>query len=716
MGFITQVKLINNSQNHKKIIIDNNTENEYILEGFFPLREGDIIHGFVDKESLQFIRPPLIQISTNKSSILTMMSSFRIKGVQPKTWENIYNRINNLSNDNPVEVVNTLSKWAHQYSQYQNLDMAIPASLKPILSDKQWKIFLDRFNSQYAMRSLYLLGLSKQDIMKSKNDYVGLYNRCLKNPWSSPCIPLDKCELIDQRLNRNTTEEQRICGKILRSIYQRTWEGMNTYQVYSDYKKMFPEIIKFKDILIRDYQIEIEDNERLYYAPIYYMEVYVADFITNLILENSPPLIEPVYELETLTEEQKEAINIALNTNFSFYTGGPGVGKSTIIKEIVRNNDLIGVHYVLCSFTGKAVARMKEITGKPAYTMDMLMAKDIMDEVDHIIIDEISMTSLELLYRFFNRLSKRKDNLPKITLVGDQNQLSPIGFGYPFREIMKLNEIPRVFLTKNYRLDTDDPEEHGVMLACQSIMDAPPCRLKSCEGFSIAYGDEKTVIDIFKHFKENGFNQNDIVCITPYNKCVNSINPIVSELFHPESEKTDPKETLKGVCWRVGDKIIVNTNIYSIGIYNGEEGEIIRIDELNVYISFLKGKKRAGFRYKKINEYGEEVEDEDEIQDKNFDGEEQELTTTMISHGYAFSIHRSQGSQFPYVICYYPMIQGKGNFICKELIFTQFSRCESGAYLVIPKGGLRGLEIAAGKSTKDARLDFLAERIKKNMI
>ena len=410
-GFVVDVVILHGNQNHKKLIIEctapDSSKRICTLEGFYPIHTGDIITGFIDKKSYAFIRPPLVVISTNKASILDTLNSFHIKGVTPKVWENIYNRVNNLCNDNPPEVVNMFGRWSHLYFQYQTIELAIPVNIRTLITESAWKTFLSKWNTQYAMRSLYLLGLSKKEIMNSKLDYMVLYKQCLTNPWSVPCLSLEKCDMIDQRLNRTPTTEQRICGKILRQIYDRTWNNIHSYQILSDYIKMFPEIPKYQKILEKDYQMKIEEN-RIYYRPIYDMEVFVADYIVKLMNAKSPPLIDPIYEMTTLTDEQKEAIELALNTNISFYTGGPGVGKSTIIKEIVRNNDLNDVHYVLCSFTGKAVARIKEITNKPAFTIDMLMSKGLINEVDHIIIDEISMTALELMYRLFYRLSTEK--------------------------------------------------------------------------------------------------------------------------------------------------------------------------------------------------------------------------------------------------------------------------------------------------------------------
>ena len=354
---------------------------------------------------------------------------------------------------------------------------------------------------------------------------------------------------------------------------------------------MFPRLMTFKDVLVAEYQIVFDQN-KVYYKYIYDKEVFVAEFLVRIILQPFPPVIDPIYEMATLTDEQKQAIYLALNNNISFYQGPAGCGKSSIIKEIVRNNDMNDIEYALTSFTGKATSRIKELTTKPAFTLDYLMSKETLNTVDHIIIDEFSMTSLDLIYRLFEKLSHRQ-NLPKITMVGDDNQLCPISYGFPFREIIKIPRIDRVMLTKNHRLDTDNPDEHGVMLACKEILEGPPTRFHSCETFTITHGDQATVAALFQQFKDTGYTQDDVACITPYRDAVKSINIIASEIFHPDAQKTDPSNTIKKVVWRVGDKIVVNVNLYNIMIMNGEVGVITKINHDHVFVAFNGGKKVA---------------------------------------------------------------------------------------------------------------------------
>ncbi len=725
VGVITNV--VPKNRNEKKITIQcdfpDNRKLVISLSGFYPLRETDVISGYINTTSNTFISQPAIQISTTEASIINMLSSFRIKGVRPSVWNEIYGLMSNMCNNNKEEIVNTFTKWAYE-ATHGSIKSIIPSKIYAKLKDNDppingkddatWKRFLSLWNASYSMRSLYLLGLSKSEILNFGEAPDVLYTRCLTNPFAVPCVSLEKCEVIMLRLNHEVTETHRFCGKILRNIYDRTVKGVHNFLLLSHCRHLFPTIENYKDELTKDYFI-IFDNGKVYYEMIHKKEVAVAAFLVRLLLQSDPPEITPVYEMDTLTDEQKEAIVLALNSNLSFYTGGAGSGKSTIIREIVRNNDVNDVCYVLSSFTGKAVARIKELTRKPAFTLDYLMTKEILATIDHLIIDEISMTSLDLMYRLCSKLSLRS-TLPKITMVGDQNQLPPIGYGYPFREIIKIPRIGRVILTKNHRLDTDNPDEHGVMIACQEILNnGPSCQLNSCATFTITYGDEATVATLFQQFKDSDYTEDDVVCISPYKDAVKSLNVVASEIFHPtnESSHTDPSVTIRRQCWKEGDKIIVNVNLYNIDVMNGETGVIIKIDEMFVYILFTNG-VRAQFRY--VATQAEiDAFDEDKEEFNNNNDEEKttdtEMNTAMISQAYALTVHKSQGSEFDYGILYYPYVQVKGMFLTKELVYTQISRCKIAGFLIIPPGTLHDLELCCNKSARDMRHDALAERV-----
>lgn len=714
-GFIIDVKTIGPMKNNEKQIHVQTTgtppESLILhLRGFYPTRVGDIITGVIDTDLMTFSQAPHITLSSNKQSILNCIANFRMKGVPVHTWEHIYQTLFKEVGGQQ-EVVNTLTNWAYTFQETRSINASIPVHFRKRLTESNWKKFLTMWFNQYALRNLYLLGLTKKEIFGSKIQPDQLHEQCLKNPWAVPCIPLEKCELIDSRLGRKPTDVQRKCGKVLRHVFSRTALDIHTYASYDDLIKLFPWVgeEKWQKKLDEEYALVFKDTEscgRVYYRPIFCMELYVAERLYEMLTRPMPPVIEPIWPDDiSLTDEQKLAVETALNTNICIITGRGGTGKTLISKVCVMNDELHHVDYILTSFTGKAVARIKEVVKKPAWTLDQFMTLGD-EDFTRVYIDETSMVTLELLYRFMKRFENVKFRL---CLIGDIFQLPPIGFGYVLRELMKVKQIPQVHLTLNHRILDDDVENHGVMRACQSVLDAPhpPCDLEECETFSITYGDEDTVVELFEFLKENGLTQDDVICITPYKDCVKRLNPKVSAVFHPDAVMVDPETTIGHTPWRVGDSVMMLANCYEIEVFNGEIGTVTNMDETHLYVKF--GIKEVAFVHKR--EEGEEDEEGDfdwDDMEAEVDGKEKRLSVKVLSQAYAITVHKAQGSEWKYVICYFPFIATKSLFICKELVYTMFSRAQTAVYLILPTDRKSLLERQVAKSSKETRLDYVA--------
>ncbi|EQD27309.1 ATP-dependent RecD/TraA family DNA helicase, partial [mine drainage metagenome] len=140
---------------------------------------------------------------------------------------------------------------------------------------------------------------------------------------------------------------------------------------------------------------------------------------------------------ETTTSEQTKAIQGAMDHKICIITGGAGVGKTTVISEIVKNLNIRGLRYRLLSFTGKAVSRLKEVTGSNKCSTIHRFLNKSRAETDVIIIDEASMVTDALMHQLFDTC-----RINRIVLVGDPNQLEPIGWGKFFKELVKSETIP----------------------------------------------------------------------------------------------------------------------------------------------------------------------------------------------------------------------------------------------------------------------------------
>lgn len=688
----------------------------------------DVVTGNVDESSMKFVSEPDVRINVNEKAVIMMLNFFKIPRVD---WKDVYGLIRSRCNSDE-QVVEQFSEMAFKYQTTNSIEQSVPRYLLYKLRDepnsdyKNWKNFLIHWRKNYCHRKLMLLGLSSQEISKSHYNADVLYMEVKKNPWSIPFITSEKCEEIDHRFERGIDIQRRECGKLLRYMYKRTAQGDHVYQSLKDVQRMFPSITKNIDVLKSDYHIVVDDD-KVYLDHIYKQVIKVAEYVSILINAAPPYYIMPMYNMTTLTEIQKSAVSMALNNNISIITGKGGTGKSTIINEIIHNCEMEHISYVLCSFTGKAVARIKYITNKGANTIDYLLMKmSPLLTHDHIIIDEMSMTSLDLFYRLVCILIQRKSPV-KLTLVGDIDQLPPIKYGYPFAQLMKVKSIPCIVLDVIHRLDNDDISTNGIYNNCMQVLDDTSCHIEHFDDFQIIQGDDDTVVSIYEHLmKEQDFEHDDVLCITPYNKDVKSINNKISSMANSSNTSTDPKETIRSKTWRVNDKVMAVVNLYSADVMNGETGYIVSIDndeEHTVTVDFGRGRdidKKVRFRSRRITRNKTENADDDDYNDElvntHVTESEKQYSTLYIDHAYCVSIHKAQGSEATYCIFYYSIVNANNMFITREMIYTQFSRAKHQAFLVLPdtRNALQQLQLCTRRSSKLMRLDDLAERIELN--
>lgn len=697
------------------------------MPGIMPIMKNDIIMGSIDVTTHRFIEMPTVIISTTRQAVIDTLKSFNIKGTNEQTYVNLYdtiqqycNKINNNVNK-PVKtkltVNDAINKWSYEYIKQKALTV-VPAEILARSKDYIWKQMLYLWHKKQTTRSLLLLGLEQRDISRSDEDPSALYKECLQNPYRVPYIDIDKARLVQKRLRRPETNEMVEMGKCLRLVYTNSFNHSHSFTSFKKLTQQIPFASTASDELFVKYKM-VKIGEKVYFKQVYDRETEVVEYFARHLARPPSFRVEPVTvytrnneneseEIE-FTDEQNEALEMALNSNVSIYTGGAGVGKSLLLRAIVEANEAAGIKYILTSFTGKAVSRIKCITRRNAYTMDFTISASLYKDVQHIIIDEMSMVSLELMSRFV-RCIETLQEAPKITMVGDKNQLPPIGYGHLFRELLAIPQIPRVILTKNFRLDS---EENTIMTVLQDILGRNPTIEANPPHFSIieTVDTDMSVKNIIQSFIENGYDQNDICCISPLRADALSLNEMCSSLFHPDDEdgykQTDPDITMKNKIWRRGDAVMCLSNIYSIEVFNGDTGVITDIDDNFLYVRFNdKNEYIHSFRYTRRYEN----EDNAYIPEDDTQTKENELISLCLDQAYAMTVHKSQGSEYEYVIYYYSGV-GKPGFICKELVYTQFSRAKVNGYLVIPIGALGELNAACRYSCSKSRNDDLSKRI-----
>ena len=410
---------------------------------------------------------------------------------------------------------------------------------------------------------------------------------------------------------------------------------------------------------------ELDDNkkiiiaeEKVYLSYLYHMEENLAEMIKELVeAELKDSYIEQVNKLIkvanqkmpiNLVSRQKEAIKKALTNNISIITGGPGTGKSSIITTICDIYDFMlpdnNIH--LASPTGKAANRMEELTGFKAKTIHRLLDyKGESFDPDYkipapglLIVDEFSMCDLPLAYYLFKAVNC---NL-KVVLVGDTNQLPSIGPGNILRDLIESGTIPTTKLKVNFR----QSQGSKIISIAKEISKGDVPYLADEQDFEYKNISEieplPYILDIFKNLSGN-FDIFDLQVITPMNRGklgVKNLNDKIQDFVNPVF---DEKEQLGK--FRLNDKVMVTKNNYRKYVFNGDMGYITSIDENQLTLSLLHNNKRVTFKESQLK---------------------------YLDLAYACTIHKSQGSEFPYVI----MILSRQHqlMLKRNLLYTGITR------------------------------------------
>lgn len=426
------------------------------------------------------------------------------------------------------------------------------------------------------------------------------------------------------------------------------------------------------------YKTEEQIAERL----IKLNETKNVKFIKNI--EDELQKIEK-YNMIELSEKQKEAVKLVNNNNVTIITGGPGTGKTTIIKSIIEIYEKKGKKVTLAAPTGRAAKRMTETTGKEASTLHRLLeiGKINEDDVyknsseyngtpidgDVIIVDEVSMVDMFLM----NYLLKCVYLGSKIILVGDADQLASVGPGSVLKDLIESEKIKTVKLDKIFRQ------------AAKSKIIVNAHRVNSGENFITKEEEEKDSKQDFFFIKQNNQEKilneiislctgrlekfgnynfiEDIQVLTPTKKGLlgtKELNKYLQQAINPQDSKKSEKKS-GSITYRVGDRIMQIKNNYDIcwerqiikketgtGVFNGEIGTIISIDEKNKNIQIkFDDEKIAWYQFSELEQ---------------------------IEHSYAVTIHKAQGSEFNVVIMCVPRTVPM--LLTRNLLYTGITRAK----------------------------------------
>lgn len=537
------------------------------------------------------------------------------------------------------------------------------------------------------LRQLYLLGLGPLEIRAYYGSTRDLFAKLIDNPYVVPVITLEKCKDILCRLNREeeVTLEQERCGKMNRYLYQMSKNG-HVFVEVEQMRKMFPFWDEYSETIVT-YDLVVHD-EKVYLKWIYCLQNQTLTLLQSLMLKEKwvIPYVEGNSKIK-LTAEQIAAIVGSLSTSLSIITGGGGTGKTTIIKEIVSTLQTNRITYLLSSFTGKAVCRMRQVLdSEDPQTMHRFIhearskGKEGLIKPEVIIIDEISMVSTELFSDFISLYPQVK----KVILVGDINQLPPIEWGYLTSQLLASKTIPLFTLTFVHRL-CDGSLSNSILVNSQAVASGLFTRWIEGDEFVLdPHGDLEGLITAF-HEQKIPLTQVRIIMPFKNSKLdlVTTINSLVQKVYLPNNRKIMDKT--KNCWWKIKDQVILNENNAEMGLFNGQEGTVT-----NIYLA----EKEIGVTFKNVERRF--VIQEQKKRDINYSSRKPELSTSLLDLAYCLTVHKSQGSEWDFVILYCPPDVASSSFIDKKLIYTAITRAKrmcvlSGNIEVITQGAKKNI-------------------------
>ncbi len=467
---------------------------------------------------------------------------------------------------------------------------------------------------------------------------------------------------------------------------------------------------------------KINDVEIGFLLQYYYCELGVTSKIITLGLQQIQTINSDVdFEIDVFEKDQKiqfaesqrEAIIGAFNNGIEIITGGPGTGKTTIIKAIIHIYENNGMKVILGAPTGRAAKRMTESTGREAKTIHRLLEMGVSEEdesvfekgesspldCDVIIIDEASMIDIMLMQNLLKAINLGT----RLIIVGDVDQLPSVGPGNVLKDLIESEYIKVVRLKEIFRQGA----ESLIVINAHRINEGqmPLLNQKDKDFFFINENNQdeilNTIIDLMNRrlptFNKSWDILRDMQVLTPMRKGilgVNNLNIRLQEIFNSPS-KDKKEKTSRDILFREGDKVMQTKNNYTLkwvrvngfgesegaGVFNGDLGFIESIDEERKALTIIFDDER------KI------------VYDFNFLDE--------LDLAYATTIHKSQGSEFKVVII--PVFMGSPFLMNRNLLYTGITRAKQ---LVVVVGFQKALMYMINNTNSIERYSALKHRIR----
>ncbi len=702
-GVLTEI-IYQNEVNSYVVGIFETEEEQITVVGYLPfIKKGDtlkIIGKFVEHKDYgeQFKIETFEKLMPQTLGALeAYLANGNIKGVGPATASKIVNKFGE-------DTIHVLKFEPQKLAQIRGItkDKAIEISESFIENWEVWQIvgFLERFGigAESAKKVYDLLGINA--IAEIEADPYILID-------ISRGVDFKQIDQMAIELGIEKENQKRVKSGIKYALIKITYNGhcCTLKENLIEYVKTLLNVneatiengiinLKVNDEIV----VENRDGEEwIYLYSFYNAENQIARNILELDkyrnvkkvsnIEKELNLVEKRTDI-ILSEKQKEAIRAINNNNVTIITGGPGTGKTTIIKSIIEIYKQKKYKIVLCAPTGRAAKRMTETTGEEASTLHRLLEIGKVDEEslfkkdneyqgapidgDIIIVDEVSMVDMFIMSYLLDCIYKGT----KLILVGDCDQLPSVGPGSVLKDLITSERIVTVHLDKIFRQAAKSKiivNAHRVNNGKKFISKEDPEMEEDSKQdfFFIKENNQEKVLEQvlslcngrLKKFGDYDFFES-IQVLSPTKKGLlgtKEMNKALQEELNPHREGEAEKNSM-GAIFRIGDRIMQIKNNYDMywekknegevevgnGVFNGETGTILNINEKekNICVKF----------------------DDDKYVWYEFNDLEQ------IEHSYCITIHKAQGSEFDVVIMIVP--QAAPMLLTRNLLYTGLTRAK----------------------------------------
>ncbi|MDD6603795.1 MAG: ATP-dependent RecD-like DNA helicase [Eubacteriales bacterium] len=609
------------------------------------------------------------------------------------------------------------------------------AKIKGISHAKAKQISHDfkmQFASRETMVGLTALGLTQTEAIKAYGLFKSETMDVVKaNPYmligSATGITFEKADAIVDNLQDKPPFEYRAIAGVVHIVRHNLRNGHTCIprdRIFAPAKGLLECGDDDVDIALDNaiqqkalVQVNIEGRDFLFLPEIYNAESSIADRIK--IMTQYPPqekeiFSSEIYAFESVNDiqfddKQRQAIEIAVNKGLLILTGGPGTGKTTTVKGIISLMKNRGLKVELAAPTGRAAQRMEELTGCEAKTIHRLLEVEYKEgnelptfvhnlrnplDCDAVIVDELSMVDVTLFAALLDALPLHC----RLIMVGDQDQLPPVGAGNVLRDMIDSNVISVVKLDKVFRqamqsriVTNAHRVVNGEMPQLDNSADSDFFLLKENSRYNAPRKILELVTDrLPMTYGLDPMSDIQVLCPSRMGEIgTQNINAVLQARLNPPA-KDKQEIRYKGYVLREGDRVMQIKNNYDVpwfrpkengtGVFNGDIGILSHIDRANNIINVKYDDKEAMYSFENVKE---------------------------IELAYAMTVHKSQGSEFVAVVM--PVLATPAKLAYRNLFYTALTRAKKLLVLVGNQESIKQMVDNDKKSRRYSALKFFIE-------